>query len=690
MGEGKSKIIDVALKRFKQMQEHNQEVYKVALEDMHFIKGDQWPDDVKMARQQDNRPCLTINKMPQHVRQVENDQKQNRPAIQVSPVDDYADIDTAHVLQGMIRNIENVSDAEYAYDKGFEGACRGGIGYFRLSTDYVDEKSFDLEARVDVIDNPFKAGIDPYSILPDGSDAKWGFVWDSMSREDFEAEFGKSKLARHEDWDGLTKNYDGWIGDDEVRIAEYFFKDIKRVKLIELSDGEVYFEDELPQPNEDGTFTLELEEAEDIGGVLISQEVFEVVRERWTTKCEVKHLKINAIEVLEETTFPGSYIPIIPVYGYSHNIDGEIIRESVIRHAKDSQRILNFWASSEAEAITLAPKAPFIGAEGQFTGHENKWGQANVKNYPYLEYNPVSHEGHLAPPPQRNAFEPPVMAITQARLQANQDVKEGTGIYDASLGNRSNEVTGIAIQRRNQQSQTSNFHYVDNLAKSIRHAGRILVQIIPIIYDADRIVRTLGFDGEEKLVRINSDQNLLEDQKRAYHFSFGKYDVTISTGPNYETKRQEARDSMIQMSQASPKFAEVAGDLMVQNMDWPGSQEIAKRLKKTLPPEIVSDDEQEIPPQAQAVIGELTQRLELLAQENQILRNTQEKDLLKIQSDEKRALMKIEADYRMKLLDIEGQEHMAMVQQELAQINRRIEILGQNYNQSIEMQQNAV
>ena len=159
MGEGKSKIIDVALKRFKQMQEHNQEVYKVALEDMHFIKGDQWPDDVKMARQQDNRPCLTINKMPQHVRQVENDQKQNRPAIQVSPVDDYADIDTAHVLQGMIRNIENVSDAEYAYDKGFEGACRGGIGYFRLSTDYVDEKSFDLEARVDVIDNPDRKSV---------------------------------------------------------------------------------------------------------------------------------------------------------------------------------------------------------------------------------------------------------------------------------------------------------------------------------------------------------------------------------------------------------------------------------------------------------------------------------------------------------------------------------------------------
>jgi hypothetical protein len=296
----KQKILETALSRFQLMQEANEEINRVALEDMRFIKGEQWPDDILNARKQDNRPSLVINKLHTAVRQIVNDQKQNRPAIEVNPVDDYADVDTAEVLQGLIRNIENVSDAEYAYDTAFEGACRCGRGFFRLYTDYVSDDSFEQELRIGVIDNPFKAGIDPYSIMLDGSDAKWGFVWDTMTKEEFEAEYGKKALEMHSDWETIGEDHKGWAGPDELRVAEYYYKDFERVKLIQLSGGENYFEDELPEQNEDGSYSFTYEMMDPTTGEMI--EVIEdetIIDERWSKRCKVKHCKLTAVDVLE-------------------------------------------------------------------------------------------------------------------------------------------------------------------------------------------------------------------------------------------------------------------------------------------------------------------------------------------------------------------------------------------------------
>jgi len=671
----KDKIHQEALERFKLCEEANVNINKEAKTDLKFRKGDHWPDDIRNTRNQDNRPCLTINKMPQFIRKVSNDQKQNRPAIDVNPVDDYADIETAEVLQGLIRNIENVSDAEYAYDKAFEGAASASFGYFRVITDYVGDSSFEQEVRIDMIDNPFKVTLDPYHIKPDGSDSKFGFIWDTMTKAEFKEAYGESKLAKHSDWEIVGADNKGWAGEDEVRVAEYFYKDIKKIMLYELSDGEKYFEDELPEKNENDEYFIMQEYQDEYGDIFEEQEVLTVENKRMSQRCTIKWLKINAIEILEETVWPGSHIPIIPVYGDVINIDGEIIRESVIRHARDSQQILNFWASTEAETITLAPKAPYIGAAGQFKGHEQAWAQANTKNYPYLEYTPTSHEGMMVAPPQRQAFEPPVMAITQARALANDDIKATTGIYDTSLGGASNETSGIAIQRRNVQSEISNFHLIDNLSKSIRHCGRILVEIIPKIYDTERVIRTLGLDGKQDRLLINSAQNLLEGQKRAYDFSVGKYDVVVTTGPSYETKRQEARDSMIQMSGANPKFAEVAGDLLVQNMDWPGAKEIAERIKKTMPPEIVGDDEDEMPPQAKAVLAQLTQQLEGMKQELMQAQDIIKTDSIGIQSKERIETMKIQADLKKEVVKIQGTKEVEVLKGQIDILQERLKTL---------------
>lgn len=658
-------IVETALKRFKICQDAETTIREEALDDIKFRKGEQWPSDVKNIRAQDNRPCLTINKMPQFVRQITNDQKQNRPAISVSPVDDMADKETARVLKGLIRNIEYSSDAESAYDRAFEQAAQGGFGFFRIVTDYVNEKSFEQEARIEMIDNQFNACLDPYSVKLDGSDAKFGFVWERISKEEFKEIYGDSKLANHADWEGLANSHKAWVGEDDLVIAEYFFKEFEVKDLYLMNNNKKYFKEELGEEFEDENGESYFE--------LNGERLF-VVDKRKTQTCKVYWAKLNAIEVLEITEWPGTYIPIIPVYGDVLNVDGERVLEGVIRHAKDPQRILNFWASSEAEAITLAPKAPFIGAEGQFEGHEEQWAMANVKNLSYLEYNPVSLNGTPIGPPQRNAFEPPVQAITNARMIANEDIKSTTGIYDASLGQRSNESSGVAIRARTAQALTSNFHLVDNLSKSIRHAGRILVEIIPKIYDTTRTVRILGESGEEELVVINNF--FKQGKEQEYNFSYGKYDVTVSTGPSYETKRQEARDSMVAMSQANPKFAELAADLLVKNMDWPGADEIAERIRKTLPPNILESEDDKIPPQVKAQMDQMNQMVEQLTAQlneaNQLIATNR----MELESKERIEQMKVQADIQKEVLKADAKNSSIMLQEEINLIKMQLEKLG--------------
>lgn len=387
--------------------------------------------------------------------------------------------------------------------------------------------------------------------------------------------------------------------------------------------------------------------------------------------------------MLERSIWPGKYIPIIPVYGDELNINGKKILEGVIRHAKDPQRMYNYWASAETEAIALAPRAPFIGPKGSFDGFQNQWKSANQKNIPFLEYNPQNHAGQALPPPTRNAYEPPVAAITNARMQSNEDLKATTGIYDASLGARSNENSGIAIQRRNQQAQTNNFHFIDNLSRSLRHLGRILVDLIPHIYDTARTVRILGEDGQAKMVVINSVFEK-DGEKKVIDLGHGKYDVTVSTGPSYATKRQEAADTILEFIRVYPNAAPIIGDLLAKNFDWPGADEIAERLKKSLPQEFQEQAEgQKIPPQIQAQLQQMTQMNEQLTQALNQAQDKLEKDTLKYQdsqrdreSKERIEQAKIEASLHKLLAEMDADDARFLLKEELAQINQNQKTAG--------------
>jgi hypothetical protein len=651
--KGHEKLLAEARARFQCASDAEDSIRKEALEDLRFRAGEQWPEHITAQRKLDSRPCLTINRIPQFLRQVTNEIRQNRPSIQINPVDDAADTETAEIFQGVIRHIEVSSDAEVAYDTAAEHAATFGFGYFRVCTDYVSEESFDQEVRIERVKSAFSVYFDPGCQKPDYSDARYCFVIQDLDKDEFKEQFPDSEVAGLADMGGVGDRAPGWFSDKGIRIAEYWHIEREKATLALLADGMVVTLDQVPP------------------GI-------EVIRTREVDVPKVYWCKINGVEVLDEKEWPGKYIPIVPVLGDEIMLDGERMLCGLVRFARDPQRMYNYWATAEAEMIALAPKAPFIGAAGQFEGYERQWLQANTRNQPYLEYKPTSVGGQPMPPPQRQTFEPPIQAMSMLRMQSADDLKATTGIYDASLGARSNEQSGRAILARQKEGDVANFHYADNLARAIKRLGRILVDLIPKIYDAPRVLRIIGKEEEERIVAINQP-TVEKGVMRIYDLAVGKYDVTVSVGPSYSTKRQEAVASMMELSQAYPPLMQVAGDLMVKNMDWPGAQQIAERLRKVLPANLAEDDDGE----KQRIPAEAQQQMQQMAQQNEQLSEALDKatDTIrtkKLELDSKERIAALEA--QMELVKVEAQlasrENIELLRQELMAVRSMISELA--------------
>jgi hypothetical protein len=565
------------------------------LDDLRFYAGSpdnqwQWPADVLQTRgavqgQTINaRPCLTINKLPQHVKQITNEQRMNRPGIKVIPADDKGDVEVADVYNGVIRHIEYISDADVAYDTACENQVSYGEGYIRLLTEYCDENTFDQDIKIARIRNSFSVYMDPLIQDPTGADAKWCFITEDMPQEEYERMYPNAAPINTLMSLGVgDQSISQWISENTVRIAEYFYIEYEKTTLNLYPGNVTAF---------DGT-------AED---KQLRAMFGKPLRQRQSDRKKVKWCKINGYEILEEREWAGQYIPVVRVIGNEFEVDGKVYVSGLVRNAKDAQRMYNYWVSQEAEMLALAPKAPFIGYGGQFEGYEQQWKTANTQNWPYLEVNPdvTDGQGAVLPLPQR--AQPPMASsgLLQAKAGASEDIKSATGQYNASLGMTSNERSGKAILARQREGDVGTYHYVDNLARAIRHVGRQLVDLIPKIYDTERIARIIGEDGEPDTVKMNPMQQepvkKIVDQDgvvidKIYNPSVGKYDVRVITGPGYATKRQEALESMAQLLQGNPQLWSVAGDLFVKNMDWPGAQDLAKRFQKTLDPKVLADED---------------------------------------------------------------------------------------------------
>ena len=569
-------ILEDAKEAFHLCEEREAENRAAALDDLRFARlGEQWPQAILRKREEEGRPCLTINRLPSFIRQVMNDIRQNTPGIIVHPADDGVDVATAQLLQGLIRNIEVTSKADVAYDTAADFAVTMGFGYFRVNTRYADDDSFDLDLCIERVSNPFNIWGDPYSTAADSADWNTAFVAETMTKAAFERQYKGAEAVDFEA--GKYAGLDApWMDEDTVRVSEFWRREEVARKILLLSSQEVVGAD---------VYAAHRAEFDALG--------IGVVAERTTPSHRVRQYIINGAEVLDERDWAGRYIPIVPVWGEELNVEGKRHLRSLVRDAKDPQRMFNYWRTTSTELVALAPKTPFIGPKGAFVTDAAKWASANTDTHAYIEY-----DGAI--PPQRQAFAGPPAGALQEAMNAADDMKAVMGLFDAAMGAPSNETSGRAIMLRQREGDVSNFHFADNLARAIEHGGRILVDLIPTIYSAPRVIRTVGQDGARRppialgapapAIGANgtpqTDPATGQAILRLYDLTLGKYDVTVETGPSFTTRREEAAQQMIAFVQAYPQAAPLIGDLLVKNLDWPGADEIAQRLHALLPPQI--------------------------------------------------------------------------------------------------------
>jgi hypothetical protein len=697
--EKNKSVIERAQKFFERVQAYEAEQRKEELDDIRFVGLlEQWPENIRKLRESDPqgaRPCLTVDKVNQYKNQIVNAIRQNRPSIKARPVDDIGDPEVAEVYQGIIRHIEDVSKADIAYDWAAEGAVDSGVGYFRVLTEYVGD-SFDQDIRIKRITNRFSVYFDPDSREPDGSDAKEVLITELVSRDEFKRMYPDANPC---DWQNSTGDSNVWYTDKEVRIAEYFYIESVADELYLLEDGNTIFASDYKAKYANVVMDEMGQAFDELGNPVPAP-----VKARKADKPTVRWCKLTAEDELEKTTIPGHFIPVIPVIGIETYVDGKRHLRGIVRGVKDAQRMYNYNRSTIAESLALTVKSPYIGFTGQFKTAGDKWAAANRINFAYLEADPVTVNGNLAPLPQRQGFAGVPTGLLTDIQTSEHDIQSALGMYAANLGQDGQAKSGRALNAQQRQGDMATFHFPDNLSKSVRHAGRIIMGMIPTIYDTQRVVRILGEDGTADYAKIDPEQQEavkeMRDEngaiKKIYNLGVGKYDVTITVGPSFATKRQEGADFLTQIAQSSPDLMPVIGDLLFKALDMPYSEEVSERLKKMLPPQLQdqtdgeSPEVQQVKQRAQQVIQQYEERIqaaEAAMQEadqeaKELLNKANDAegkrlyDMKKLEIDAYNAKtnrMKVELDAAQKLQEQAATEDLEMVKQALAEIIMRIE-----------------
>lgn len=588
-------IIEEAKSFKERCDDHWSAIYSAGKEDLRFLSDDpaaQWDDRDYEKRKKKGRPVLTIDQTTQFVNQVSNDIRMNTPTINVIPHSGGADIVTAEVFQGLIRDIEQTSNADAAYDHAVHCAIKSSIGFIRVDHRIRDKATGQQELFIERVTNQFSTFLDPDSVEPDGSDALEALVIEGISKKAFEKKYkGFSPVSFCGEGDK----------DDYLHIAEYF-------KIEETEDARI-----------------------------------------------VRRYILSGEDVLEETTFPGEYIPIIPVYGEEVWLDGKRNLHSLIRKAKDPQRRYNYLASMEAEMLMKAPKAAVIAVGGTTENYADDY--KNPDDAIVLRYDQTDSKGNPAPAPTMNYGPQIPSGIVNSMQIAAQDIKATMGLYNAFIGQKSNETSGVAIQQRKMEGDRAVYHFGDNLVRSITHAGRVLLSAIPEIYVEERTERVVSAEEETELVGINGA--LAPNQTESVFLNNGKYSVRVTTGASFATMREEAAEFFQQVIQSQPQLIEVAGDLLFKYMDFPGAQALSERMKKLIPPNI-SDEGHD--PQIMALAQENEQLKAALAQMQQEIQSKQADQQIKSQDTAVKAQIeaaklqleeqKINMDYEIKQAEL--------------------------------------
>jgi len=617
-GSSTDDILTDAYTRFKRAQDWEQEARENIRSDMKFAEGDsrnnyQWPDNITTDRQAAMKPLLTNNMVRQHNLQIVNDARQNKPGIEIRATGSGATYDAAKVFEALVRHIEYQSDAQDAYDSATYHQVYGGIGYCRLITKYSDDDGFNQDLMIRRVDDPLSIYLDPDIKQYDGSDARFGFSFSDFDKREFARKYPAYKdTAIRPQFADVASD---WVSADKVRVAEFYRKVDKSDRLFEVPPG-------IMPDKQDGGVVRGSDLPEEIV-VAFKAAKF---RSRLIKKTVVEHFTIAGGDVIARTIWPGQYIPIARFVGEETVIDGKLDRKGHTRSMISAQQMHNFFYSAAVEHVALQNKSPYLADIRSIEGYEEYWRNSNTKNYAFLPYNGVDDNGTELPPPRREPAPEMAQAFIQGLNVSSQLIMDVSGQHQANLGEPSNEKSGVAIQQRQRQGDNATAHYIDHQAQAVRFLGRMIVDVIPKIYDTERVFEILEPDGSRYKLKIDPAHSDAHEQKQnveapdydpnavaaVFNPSIGRYAVIADIGPSFATKRQDAFNAYSQLLAQNQELTKVAADLMFKNADFPGADELAQRLRRTIPPNLLSDDTG--PPPA---VQQLQQQLQAMQQHAQ-------------------------------------------------------------------------
>jgi hypothetical protein len=651
------KIFDQMKKRFKRGMEYESFARKNYIADVRFAEGDsvnmnQWSDTILKTR--GGKPSLTVNKTRQHNLLILNEQRQNKSSVKIRPVGNDATTKAAEIFEGLIRHIQDFSNANEAYDCASYCQIYGGMGYWRILTDYVDEESFDQEIFIHRIDDPLTVLLDPDTQTYEGSDARWGFIFQEVSIDQMEEDYPGIIISNN-----TVLDVELYTDSDHIIVAEYFRKvNKKKEKLHQLKDGSIHKKSDL----KDMAKSLLAEQTPDADNAdpsdisdLIDSATNNV---RDIQEIEVEWFKIVGDQIVERSIWPGKYIPIVRVIGEETKVGDKVDRKGHTRALIDIQKIFNIMVSTAIEEVALQTKVPYMITPESIEGYESIWAEANISNPTFLPYNFRSESGEELPKPER--IQPPMMAqgYLEGVKMMGEAFKEATGQYQAVQGMNGNETSAKAITTRQRQSETSTAHYVDHLSQSIRYTGLQLLDLIPKVYDTKRVAKILNWDGSRHTIQIDPDHPDAHTQVQdtsdfnydpnaisiIFNPTVGDYAVYSDVGPDYASQREEFFNMFSTMVPQSPKLMEIAGDLLFKAADVPFADEIAARIRRTIPSQITSDGPVQNPQmdQAHQLIQQQQTMLEQLQKELKDQQIKQATDTYKAQTDRMAVAAKVD------------------------------------------------
>lgn len=602
-------VVSQAKKRFQRCVEWEANARQHMLEDVKFEHGDsdngyQWPNNIRQNRDIGAKPCLTMNIVRQHNLQITNEQKQNKSAMAFRATGNGATKESADVMSGIARRIEYQSNAQDAYAKASEFQVGGGIGWWRLVTEYAGVDTFDQDIFIREVNDPLAIYMDPDIQTKSGLDAKFAFYFDTVPRAEFNEAYPEFKDIAGTAPLSIGSGTDDWVTKSHVRVCEYFRKSAKKDLLISFMDGQtrkVVRKSRLP--------------AASVKAILDD----ELTKSREITDDVVEWKLIVGSKVIDETEWPGKYIPLVRIIGTETKVDGVLDRKGHTRTMKDAQRMYNYNASAQVEFVALQSKTPWIAAAKSIEEYEVLWNTSNIKNHSVLIYNNRDDEGNEIPPPVRQ--EPPTAstAFESGMQTAFNQMMMTSGQWQNQMGMGGNERTGEAISQRQGQSDTATYHFADNFAIGIRTTGQMLIDLIPKVYDTKRVVKILGEDGVEQEVEIDPAAQQVFMQKldrenkvarRVFNPTLGQYDVEAGVGPAYGTRREETVKAMTLLLTQAPALTNIIGDLLLNAMDFKEANEAAIRLKRMVPPQALGVGPTQTEQQQQQQIAGLTAALQ--------------------------------------------------------------------------------